>query len=65
MDPLEKAKAALAAQAQDCQHAWEPISADDETYEVRCTKCGVTQRRRFDADAIVVPPGVDMSGGAG
>lgn len=64
-DHLERAKAHLAAMEQACAHVWEPLSADEETYEVRCTKCGVTQRRRFDADVTVVPKGVSMTGEAG
>lgn len=62
---LERARAMLAAQEQACAHVWEPISADEETYELRCTHCGVTQRRRFDADVTVVPEGVSMVGEAG
>lgn len=61
---LERARALL-AQEQVCHHVWEPLSADAETYEVRCEKCGMTQRRRFDADVKVVPEGVPITGSAG
>lgn len=48
---LDKLNESLSKEA-ECAHAWKAISADPEsgTYEARCEKCGVTQRRPMPKD---------------